>query len=221
MRQNGLLSGNPSGTREAVARRKLKALTILNRTDTPIHSAPAHSSQKAPGVPTLGQKPKPLGYIEGREDHHLRSGCGPETADREDRAAWPYQQRRSTYTHKLKIPNHVVPWDTTTAAIIARRIDKVMEEGSASQGGGGWTKNEYNRLNAMLKAWEKRAAGEDPVFNMKGWDKQGKGHNLPPTLKAIKQIKEALDDSQMADGSPFKTKVKRGRQNVDLSSQYR
>ena len=138
-------------------------------------------------------EPKPLGYIEGREDHHLRSGCGPETADREDQAAWPGVVHRSAYAHKLSIPAHVALGDTATAAQIARQIEKVMEEGSTSQGGGGWTKNEYNRLNAMLKAWGKRAAGKDPVFNMKGWQKKGSGHNLPPTLRALKEIKEVLE----------------------------
>ena len=75
--------------------------------------------------------------------------------------------------------------DRAHAWFIMDRIDRVIEQGN-------WTTNEFNRLHQMRKAWAKRAAGTDPVFNMRGWQHKGTGHNLSPALKLLRDINKAM-----------------------------
>ena len=135
--------------------------------------------------------------------HRAKQGYALSDAERQDREAWPSQSHKSAYTHLLNLPDHVEAGDGGHARLIMDRLDRLTEQG-------GWTTTEFNRLYQMRKAWARREAGKDPVFNMRGWDRKGKGHNLPPTLKALREIGEALDSSRQVVESPFKTKVKRG-----------
>lgn len=131
-------------------------------------------------------KPKPeLGYFEGRKDHLMRGGRQAESADRQEREAYPGMPVRSAYAHLLIIPDHVAAGDRMQARYIMDQIDKVLDLGE-------WTTNEFIRLHEMHKAWARRQAGVDPVFNMRGWQKKGAGHNLNPTLKALRDIQGLL-----------------------------
>jgi hypothetical protein len=135
------------------------------------------------------EKDKTLGWIEGRENHLTRRGRGAETSDRIDREAWPGRFRGSAYHTIVNLPDGVQAGDTQTARAIMDRIEAAIDQG-------GWTTNEWVRLHKLQKAWARRQAGADPVFNMRGWQKKGSGHNLNPTLKALKEIGLCLGNTK-------------------------
>lgn len=128
------------------------------------------------------------GWVEGRKDHLMRRGRGAETSDRIQREAYPGLKMKSAYAHHLAIPDVVQPSDHQTAHLILKNVREVLDKG-------GWTTNEFNRLRIMEKAWARRASGNDPVFNLRGWRRQGTGHNLNPTLKALAEISGLLEGS--------------------------
>jgi len=124
------------------------------------------------------------GYIEGQKDHLLRQGRGAETSDRLDREAWGIHYG-SAYSAMVALPDEVKAGDLTTARGVQQRVEEAIEHG-------GWTTNEWRRLNTLLKVWARRAAGNDVKFNLQGWQRQGSGHHTPSLIRAIDQINKTL-----------------------------
>lgn len=127
----------------------------------------------------------PTGYIEGKEDHRTHQGRGAETCDHREREAWPSVRLGSAYIALVDLPSSVRAGDWTHARAITKRIEGAIEQG-------GWTAAEAARLHKMQEAWAVRAAGADPVFNIKGWQRKGSGHNLSPALKLLREISSTL-----------------------------
>lgn len=141
------------------------------------HSATAN--KRTGGKPSRGvDRP----WLEETLLKTMPHGVGAEISDRIERERWVGRKFRSPYAHLVAIPAIVRAGDTATAKSVLYRIEAVMEKG-------GWTRNEWARIHKLRQAWEKRAAGQDVGFMLRGWKRKGDGQHTPGIEKFITTIK--------------------------------